>query len=173
MRPKLAKELEIENTLAVPKIEKIVVNVGAGEAALNSSVLEKIISDLSAITGQKPVVTKAKKSISAFKIRRGVAIGVKVTLRGKRMWDFLEKLIKIVLPRIRNFRGVSKKSFDGHGNLNLGLSEQTLFSEIDYDKIDKIRGLGVTIVTNVTNADDDEAAQRLLESLGMPFKEVK
>lgn len=170
MRPKLAKELEIENTLAVPKIEKIVINVGAGEAALNSSVLEKIISDLSTITGQKPVVTKAKKSISAFKIRKGVAIGVKVILRGKRMWDFLEKLIKIVLPRIRNFRGVSKKSFDGHGNLNLGLSEQTLFSEIDYDKIDKIRGLGVTIVINT---DDDEAAQRLLESLGMPFKEVK
>lgn len=166
----MAEELEIENTLAVPKIEKIVVNVGAGEAALNSSVLEKIISDLSTITSQKPVVTKAKKSISAFKIRRGVAIGVKVTLRGKRMWDFLEKLIKIVLPRIRNFRGISKKSFDGHGNLNLGLSEQTLFSEIDYDKIDKIRGLEVTIVTNT---DDDEAAQRLLESLGMPFKEVK
>lgn len=166
IKEKLMRELGIKNPFSVPKIEKIVVNVGAGEATVNKNVLEKIQEQLALISGQKPVITKARKSISAFKIRRGVPIGVKVTLRGKRMFQFLEKLIKIVIPRIRDFRGISEKSLDQAGNLNLGFSEQTLFPEIDFDKIDKIRGLQVTLVTNT---NERSKAKKLFEILGIPF----
>jgi large subunit ribosomal protein L5 len=165
---KIAKELKIENKLGVPKVVKIMVNVGAGEAATNKKILDKVVEDLSKITGQKPVITLARKSIATFKIRKGLAIGVKVTLRGERMYSFLEKFIKIVLPRIRDFRGISSKSFDGRGNLNIGITEQTLFPEIEYDKIDKLRGLEVTIVTN---ARTNEKGKKLLEILGIPFRD--
>lgn len=157
---------KISNPMAVPKIVKIVVNVGAGEAVTNRGVLEKIQEQIGLITGQKPIITKAKKSVSAFKIRKGFPIGVKVTLRGKRMLDFLEKLIKIVIPRIKDFRGIPLKSIDKSGNLNIGFREQTIFPEIDYDKIDKIRGLEVTIVTN---AKDKEKGKKFFELLGIPF----
>jgi len=157
----------VKNPMAVPRVLKIVLNVGAGEAVVNKGVLEKIQEQLALITGQKPVITKARKSVSAFKIRKGFPIGVKVTLRGKRMYDFLEKLIKIVIPRIRDFRGISTNSIDEYGNLNLGFSEQTIFPEIDFDKIDKIRGLEVTIVTN---ARDKEKGKKLFELLGIPFR---
>jgi len=166
VKEKLMKELGIKNLLAVPKIKKIVLNVGAGEAVNNKNVLEKIQEQLALITGQKPIITKAKRSVSAFKIRKGLPIGVKVTLRGKRMYQFLEKLIKIVIPRIRDFRGIRENSLDQKGNLNLGFSEQTIFPEIDFDKIDKIRGLQVTLVTNT---NDREKAKRLFEVLGIPF----
>ncbi|MGB9707431.1 MAG: 50S ribosomal protein L5 [Microgenomates group bacterium] len=163
-----AKEIfGVDNPMAVPKVVKIVVNVGAGEAVVNKGVLEKIQEQIGLITGQKPVITKARKSISAFKIRKGLPIGVKVTLRGKKMLDFLEKLIKIVIPRIRDFRGIDEKNIDQHGNLNLGFYEQTIFPEIDYDKIDKIRGLEVTIVTD---AKDKEKGKKFFELLGIPFK---
>ncbi|MCX7955730.1 MAG: 50S ribosomal protein L5 [Patescibacteria group bacterium] len=167
IRKKLMKELKIDNIMAVPRIIKIVVNVGAGEATSNKGVLDKISEQLSLITGQKPVITKAKVSISAFKLRKGLPIGVKVTLRGKKMDYFLEKLIKIIIPRFKDFRGVSEKSIDQHGNLNLGIYEQTLFPEIDFDKIDKLRGLQVTLVTN---AKDFEKGKKLFELLGIPFK---
>jgi len=157
----------VKNPMAVPRVLKIVLNVGAGEAVVNKGALEKIQEQLSLISGQKPVITKARKSVSAFKIRKGLPIGVKVTLRGKRMYDFLEKLIKIVIPRIRDFRGISSESIDEHGNLNLGFPEQTIFPEIDFDKIDKIRGLEVTIVTN---AKVKEKGKKLFELLGIPFK---
>lgn len=166
VRPTLMKALGLSNMLSVPRILKIVVNVGVGEAASNKKALDSVAAELTLITGQKPVVTKARRSISAFKIREGVPIGVKVTLRGKRMTVFLEKLIKIVLPRIRDFRGITQKSFDGGGNLNIGIAEQTLFPEIEYDKIDKIRGLEITIVTD---ADNNMKAKKLLSLLGMPF----
>lgn len=166
VKPKLMKELGIKNPMAVPKVEKIVLNVGAGEAVINKGVLEKIQEQISLIAGQKAVITKARKSISAFKIRKGIPIGVKVTLRGKRMYHFLEKLIKIVIPRLKDFRGINLKSLDAGGNLNLGFSEQTIFPEIDFDKIDKIRGLQVTIVTN---AKDKEKAKNLFQFLGIPF----
>lgn len=166
VRPQLAQEMKLANILSAPKIVKIVVNVGAGDATTNKKVLESIVSELALITGQKPVITLARKSISAFKIRKGLPIGVKVTLRGKKMYAFLEKLIKIVLPRIRDFRGIRKQSFDGRGNLNVGISEQTLFGEIEYDTIHKIRGLEITIVTNTQN---NEKAEKLFKVLGMPF----
>jgi len=166
VKPKLMKELGIKNPMAVPKVEKIVLNVGAGEAVTNKGVLEKIQEQISLISGQKAVITKARKSISAFKIRKGIPIGVKVTLRGKRMYHFLEKLIKIVIPRLKDFRGINLKSLDPAGNLNLGFSEQTIFPEIDFDKIDKIRGLQVTIVTN---AKDKKKAEKLFQFLGIPF----
>lgn len=162
----LAKELGLKNICATPRIVKIVVNIGAGDAVSDKKVIENITKELSLIVGQKPVVTKARKSISAFKIRKGLPIGVKVTLRGKRMIFFLEKLIKVVLPRIRDFRGIPEKSFDGKGNLNIGISEQTLFPEIEYDTIDKIRGLEITIVTNT---DNNQSAEKLLQLLGMLF----
>lgn len=168
LRPRLMKELNLTNIFAVPKVTKIVVNVGAGEAATNKKVLDKIAEELSIITGQKPIITKARKSISAFKIRKGMPIGVKVTLRGERMHSFLEKLIKIVLPRIRDFRGLSPHMLDGQGNLSIGLAEQTLFPEVDYDKIDRVRGLEITIVTTALN---NEKARKLLEILGFPFRE--
>ncbi|GIW64093.1 MAG: 50S ribosomal protein L5 [Patescibacteria group bacterium] len=170
VRKKLMEELKIDNLMAVPKVTKIVVNVGAGEATSNKVVLDKISEQLSLITGQKPVITKARVSISAFKLRKGQPIGVKVTLRGKKMYYFLEKIIKIIIPRFKDFRGVSETSIDQHGNLNLGITEQTLFPEIDFDKIDKIRGLQVTVVTN---ARDFYKGKKLFELLGIPFKKDK
>jgi large subunit ribosomal protein L5 len=166
VKEKLMKELAIKNPLAVPKVEKIVINVGAGEAVQNKNALEKIQEQIGLISGQKPIITKAKKSVSAFKIRKGLPIGVKVTLRGKRMYHFLEKLVKIVIPRLRDFRGIVESALDQHGNLNLGFSEQTIFPEIDFDKIDKIRGLQVTIVTKT---NDRMLAKKLFEVLGIPF----
>ncbi len=167
VKKKLISELKLRNVMQAPKVIKVVVNVGAGEAVANKGVLDKIQEQLAAITGQKPVITKARKSVSAFKIRKGLPIGVKVTLRGKKMEDFLEKLIKIVIPRLRDFRGIDEKSIDLCGNLNIGFPEQTIFPEIDFDKIDKIRGLEVTIVTN---AGSRERAKKLFELLGIPFK---
>lgn len=170
VKNKLKDELKIGNAMAVPKVEKIVINVGAGEAATNKAVLEKIQEQLGLITGQRPVVTKARKAVSAFRIRKGLPIGVKVTLRGKKMYYFLEKLIKIVIPRIRDFKGVPENSVDSGGNLNLGFTEQIIFPEVDYDKIDKIRGLQVTIVTN---ARSYEEGKKLFETLGIPFNPAK
>ena len=167
VRKKLMTDLKIVNPMVVPKLVKIVVNVGAGEAVTNKGVLEKIQEQLSWITGQRPVITKAKKSISTFKIRAGLPIGVKVTLRGKLMYNFLEKMIKIVIPRFRDFRGVSLNCVDKYGNLNLGFTEQIIFPEIDFDKVDKIRGLQVTVVTT---AKDQYKGLRLFELLGIPFK---
>ncbi len=168
VKKKLQEELGLDNPMAVPEIKKIVLNVGAGEAVSNKGVLEKIQEQLSYITGQKPIITKAKKSVSAFKIRRGLPIGVKVTLRGKNMFSFLEKLIKIVLPRVRDFKGVAESNIDKTGNLNLGLSEQIIFPEIDYDKIDKIRGLQITIVTSAKNKNE---GLKLFKTLGVPFSQ--
>jgi len=165
--PKLTKELGVKNIMAVPKIIKIVVNVGAGEAVDNKNVIEKIQEQITTITGQKAVITKAKSSVSAFKIRKGLPIGVKVTLRGRKMYHFLEKLIRIVIPRLKDFRGVSQSNIDQNGNLNIGFPEQIIFPEIDFDKIDKIRGLEVTVVTN---ARSHEKGKKLFEMLGIPFK---
>jgi len=162
----LVKEFDYQNPMEVPRLSKIVVNIGLGEALTNSKAVEAAVGDLTRITGQKPIVTKAKRSIAQFKIREGNTIGVKVTLRGQRMWDFLERLIRIALPRIRDFRGVPTKSFDGRGNYSLGLREQLAFPEIDYDKIDHLRGLELTVVTT---AKTDEESQRLLALLGMPY----
>jgi large subunit ribosomal protein L5 len=165
--PALFKEFEYESPMQVPRIEKIVVNVGLGEALDNAKATEFAVSDITRITGQKPVLTKAKKSIAQFKLREGRIIGVKVTLRGERMWAFLGRLIHVALPRTRDFQGVSPESFDGRGNYTLGLREQLIFPEIEYDKIDKIRGMEVTIVTT---AQTDEEGRRLLAMLGMPFQ---
>ena len=165
--PKLTKELGVKNVMAVPRLIKISVNVGAGEAVTNKNVIEKIQEQITTITGQKSLVTKARVSVSAFKIRKGLPIGVKVTLRGKRMYHFLEKLIKIVIPRLKDFRGISEKSVDQNGNLNIGFPEQTIFPEVDFDKIDKMRGLEVTVVTN---ARSHEKGKKLFEMLGIPFK---
>jgi len=164
---KLKKELKLKNVLAVPKVIKIVINVGAGEAVTNKNVIEKIQEQISIIAGQKSIVTKARTSVSAFKIRKGLAIGVKVTLRGKRMYQFLEKLIRIVIPRLKDFRGISDNNIDQNGNLNIGFPEQIIFPEIDFDKIDKIRGLQVTVVTNARNK---ERGKKLFEMFGIPFK---
>lgn len=162
----MMKDFGLDNPMQVPRIEKIVVNVGVGEAIDNAKALDATVEDITTITGQKPIVTKARKSIATFKLREGRSIGVKVTLRGDRMWSFFDRLINVALPRTRDFRGVSPNSFDGRGNYTLGLREQLIFPEIDYDKIDKIRGFEVTIVTS---APDDEKGRRLLEMLGMPF----
>jgi large subunit ribosomal protein L5 len=164
--PALVKSFELDNVMQVPRITKIVVNIGAGEALDNPKALEAAVSDLTTITGQKPVTTKARKSIANFKLREGRLIGAKVTLRGDRMWAFLDRLLNIALPRVRDFRGVSANAFDGRGNYTLGLSDQLVFPEIEYDKIDKLRGMEVTIVTT---ARDDEQARALLRLLGMPF----
>jgi len=164
---KLKKDLNLKNIMAVPKIIKIVINVGAGEAVVNKNVIEKIQEQISTITGQKSIITKARTSVSAFKIRKGLAIGVKTTLRGKKMYHFLEKLIRIVIPRLKDFRGVSENNIDQNGNLNIGFPEQIIFPEIDFDKIDKIRGLQVTVVTNAKNK---EKGKKLFEMLGIPFK---
>lgn len=165
--PKLIDKFQYKNIMQVPKIEKIVLNIGVGEAVQNSKAIEGAVRDLTLIAGQKPLVTKAKKSIAGFKLREGVAIGCKVTLRGVRMYEFLDKLINIVLPRVRDFRGVSPQAFDGRGNYSLGIKEQTIFPEIEYDKIDKIRGMEVVVVTT---AHTDEEARELLKSMGMPFR---
>lgn len=165
--PALMKSLSLTNTMEVPRIKKVIVNVGAGEALDNAKALDAAVADVTQITGQKPVVTKARKSIANFKLREGRAIGVKVTLRGERMWSFLDRLMNIALPRVRDFRGISPNAFDGRGNYTLGLREQLVFPEIEYDQIDKLRGLEVSIVT--TARTDDEGRQ-LLQMLGMPFK---
>lgn len=167
VKRKLGEELKIGNVMAVPRIEKIIVNVGVGEATTNKNVLEKVREQIGLITGQRPVITKARKSISAFRIREGLPIGIKVTLRGNSMYSFLEKLVKIVIPRLRDFRGIADTNVDEHGNLNLGLTEQTIFPEIEYDKIDKIRGLQITLVTN---AKTKEKGKKLFEGIGIPFK---
>lgn len=169
IRPNLMKELNIKNVMAVPRILKVVVNVGAGEAVTNKNVLTHVQEQIGIITGQKAVITKARKSISAFKIRKGLPIGAKVTLRGENMFVFLEKVIKIVIPRLKDFRGISDSAVDSHGNLNLGFTEQTLFHEIDFDKIDRMRGLEVTVVTN---AKDHTKGKKLFELLGVPFKKA-
>jgi large subunit ribosomal protein L5 len=153
--------------MQVPRVEKIVVNIGVGEALDNAKALDAAVADLTTVTGQKPIITKARKSIANFKLREGRAIGVKVTLRGERMWAFLDRLVNIALPRVRDFRGVSPNSFDGRGNYTLGLREQLVFPEIEYDKIDKLRGLEITIVTS---ARTDEEGRQLLDMLGMPFR---
>lgn len=165
--PAMLKEFGYKNVMQVPRLEKVAVNIGLGEALQNNKALEAATEDLRIITGQKPVITKARKSIAIFKLREGMSIGAKVTLRSHRMWDFMDRLISIVLPRQRDFQGVSPDSFDGRGNYSIGLREQLVFPEIDYDKIDKVRGLEVTIVTN---AQTDEEARRLLALMGMPFK---
>ena len=165
----MMEKFNYKNVMEVPKLEKVVINMGLGEAAQNPKVIDFAVNDLMTITGQRPVVTKAKKSIAGFKLRKGMGIGVKVTLRGKRMWDFVDKLINVALPRVRDFRGVSQKSFDGRGNYSLGIREQLIFPEIDYDKIDKVRGMDICIVTT---AKTDEEARELLKLLGMPFKAV-
>jgi len=165
---KMMEKFNYRNRMQVPKIEKIVLNIGVGEAIQNPKSLDGAVSDLMAISGQKPIVTKAKKSIAGFKLRQGMSIGCKVTLRGDRMYDFLDKLINVALPRVRDFRGVSPTAFDGRGNYTLGIREQVIFPEIDYDKIDKIRGLEVVIVTT---AKSDEEARELLRLMGMPFRE--
>ncbi len=166
----LQTELGIANPLAVPKLIKIVVNIGLGEALADKKVLEKVAEQLKIITGQKPMVTRAKVSIATFKLRAGEKIGMKVTLRGSRMYDFLEKLVRIVLPRVRDFRGTPKKGFDGRGNYTLGLREQSIFPELEYGSIDKARGLEVTFVTSATN---NESGFKLLEKLGMPFEKTE
>ena len=165
--PALMKSLGLKNVMQVPRISKVVVNIGMGEAMDNPKSLDAAVEDLQKITGQRPVVTKARKSIANFKLREGRAIGVKVTLRGERMWNFLDRMMNIALPRTRDFRGISPNSFDGRGNYTLGMREQLVFPEIDYDKIDKLRGLEVTIVTT---AENDDTARQLLTMLGMPFK---
>jgi large subunit ribosomal protein L5 len=164
--PALVKQFGYENVMAAPKLVKINVNMGLGEAISNAKVLDTATDELSTITGQRPIVTKAKKSIAAFKLRQGMPIGVTVTLRGDRMYEFLDRLVNIALPRVRDFRGVSPKSFDGRGNYTLGLRDQLIFPEIDYSKADKIRGMNVTIVTT---AKTDDEAYGLLKTLGMPF----
>jgi large subunit ribosomal protein L5 len=165
--PALLKELELKNVMAVPRLHKIVVNMGVGEATQNAKVLDPAVNELGQITGQKPVVTRAKKSIAAFKVREGQSIGAMVTLRGDRMYEFFDRLVNIVLPRVRDFKGVSTKSFDGRGNFTLGLHDQLIFPEISYEKVDKQKGMNVTIVTT---AASDNQARTLLKHLGMPFR---
>jgi large subunit ribosomal protein L5 len=165
--PALVKEFRYQNAMQVPKLEKIIINIGLGEAIQNGRAIDAASADVRTITGQQPIVIRARKSVAAFKLRTGMPIGIKVTLRGRRMFEFFDKLVNIVLPRIRDFRGVEVKSFDGHGNYTLGLREQLVFPEIDFDKIDKVRGLEVCLVT--TAASDDEA-RALLTHFGMPFR---
>jgi large subunit ribosomal protein L5 len=165
--PALMKEFNYVNPMQVPRLKKVVVNLGLGEAIANAKALDAAVSDLTAIVGQKPVVNRAKKSIAAFKLRTGMPIGVSVTLRGDRMYEFMDRLMNVALARVRDFSGVPTKSFDGHGNYTLGLKEQIIFPEIDYDKVDKLRGMEVTVVTS---AETDEEGQKLLRFLGMPFR---
>lgn len=164
----LAKEFDIKNPMAIPKIEKIVVNMGLGEASSNAKILDVAADELKSITGQKPVITKAKKSIAAFKLRQGMNIGTMVTLRGDRMYEFLDRLISVALPRVRDFRGISGKAFDGRGNYTLGIREQLIFPEIDFNKVDKTRGMNISIVTTARN---DDEARSLLKAMGMPFRQ--
>jgi len=167
VRSALQEELALGNVMQVPKIEKIVLNMGVGAAVGQASLLERAVADLSVITGQKPMVTRAKKSIAGFKLREGNAIGAKVTLRGDRMWEFFDRLISLAIPRIRDFRGLPANSFDGHGNYTFGITEQLIFPEVDYDKVDTIRGMDVTIVTTATT---DAQGKALLAAFGFPFK---
>lgn len=166
--PAIAKEFDIKNPMAIPKIEKIVVNMGLGEASANAKILDVATEELKSITGQKPVITKAKKSIAAFKLRQGMNIGSMVTLRGDRMYEFLDRLISVALPRVRDFRGISAKAFDGRGNYTLGVREQLIFPEIDFNKVDKTRGMNISIVTT---AKSDDQARALLKAMGMPFRQ--
>lgn len=168
--PALAKEFGIENSMAVPKLEKIVVNMGIGEAIGNAKLLDAAVEELRDITGQQPVVTQAKKSIAAFKLREGMKIGTMVTLRSEHMYEFLDRLISVALPRVRDFRGISAKAFDGRGNYTLGIKEQLIFPEIDFNKVDKTRGLNISIVTTAPNDDQGRA---LLKALGMPFRQAQ
>ena len=164
--PAMMKKFGYKNVMEIPKVEKVVINMGVSDAVGNPKALDAAVADLTMIAGQKPIVTKAKKSISAFKIREGMSIGTKVTLRGERMYHFLDKLLNVALPRVRDFRGISPKAFDGRGNYTLGVKEQLIFPEIEYDKIDKIRGMDITVVTT---AKTDEEARELLKLMGMPF----
>jgi large subunit ribosomal protein L5 len=166
--PALKERFGIENPMRIPKVEKIVVNMGVGEAVVNSRALDGAMADLAKITGQKPQLRRARKSIAGFKIREGMPVGARVTLRGERMWEFLDRLVSVALPRVRDFRGISPKSFDGRGNFALGLREQLIFPEIDYDSIDATRGLDVAVVTT---AETDEEGRELLRLLGMPFRQ--
>ena len=165
--PALKKEFGYKNVMAIPKIEKVVVNMGLGEATQNAKIVDTGVDELARVTGQKPVVTRAKKSIAQFKVRKGMPIGAMVTLRGERMWEFLDRLIAVALPRVRDFRGVSPRGFDGRGNYTLGLRDQLLFPEIDYMKVDKARGMNISVVTT---ARTDEESRKLLQLLGMPFR---
>jgi len=165
--PSLMEKFEYSSIMQAPKIEKIVINMGVGDAVSNTKNLDKAVEELTLISGQKPVITLAKKSIAAFRLREGMPIGTKVTLRGERMYDFLDKLVTVSLPRVRDFRGVSKKSFDGRGNYTLGIKEQLIFPEVDYDRVDKVRGMDIVIVTT---ANTDEESRELLTQLGMPFQ---
>ena len=167
IKPALMKKFAYTTVMQVPKLEKIVLNMGVGDAIQNSKLIDAAVEDLTVITGQKPVITKARKSIANFKLREGVAIGCKVTLRGERMYEFFDKLVSVALPRVRDFRGLSKDSFDGRGNYTLGIKEQLIFPEINYDKVLKIRGMDIVIVTT---ANTDEEGRELLKELGMPFK---
>ena len=166
--PALKKEFGYENVMAIPRVEKVVINMGLGEAIANAKIVDTAADELRAVTGQKPVTTKAKKSIAAFKLRQGMPIGTMVTLRGDRMYEFLDRLVSVALPRVRDFRGVSPKAFDGRGNYTLGVRDQLIFPEIDFNKVDKTRGMNISIVTT---ARDDEQARALLKALGMPFRQ--
>jgi large subunit ribosomal protein L5 len=165
--PRLQRELDLSNPMQVPRLEKVTINMGVGEALKDGRMLETAVEDLQTITGQKAVITKARKSIAGFKLREGSAIGAKVTLRGDRMWEFIDRLVTIAIPRIRDFRGLNPKAFDGHGNFTLGLTEQLIFPEIDYDKVAKVRGMDITVVTTAT---DDDKGRALLIALGFPFE---
>jgi large subunit ribosomal protein L5 len=165
--PAIAKEFAIKNPMAIPRLEKIVLNMGMGEAVANAKILDTAVTELTSIAGQKPVITKAKKSIASFKLRQGMPIGVMVTLRGERMYEFFDRLVSVALPRVRDFRGVSPKAFDGRGNYTIGIREQLIFPEIDFNKVDKLRGMNISIVTTARN---DEEARALLKALGMPFR---
>jgi large subunit ribosomal protein L5 len=169
IRPALAKELGLENLMAVPRLEKIVLNMGLGEATQNVKIMDPLVADLASVAGQKPVTTRAKKSIAAFKVREGMPIGAMVTLRGDIMYEFLDRLISVALPRVRDFRGVSTKSFDGRGNYTLGMRDQLIFPEVDYARVDKLKGMNVTIVTT---AKDDNQARALLRQFGIPFRQT-
>ena len=165
--PQLMKDFTLKNVMQVPKLEKIIVNMGLGEAVQNAKLIESAVEELTSITGRKPIVTRAKKSIAGFKLREGMPIGVMVTLRGEQMYDFLDRLVSVALPRTRDFKGISPKAFDGRGNYTLGIREQIIFPEINYDKIDRIKGMNITFVTT---AETDEQGRALLKSLGMPFR---
>ena len=169
IRPALQKELGLNNLMAVPRLEKIVLNMGLGEATQNVKIMDPLVADLASVAGQKPVTTKAKKSIAAFKVREGMPIGAMVTLRGDIMYEFLDRLISVALPRVRDFRGVSTKSFDGRGNYTLGMRDQLIFPEVDYARVDKLKGMNVTIVTT---AKDDNQARALLRQFGIPFRQT-
>jgi large subunit ribosomal protein L5 len=165
--PAIAKEFGITNPMAIPRVQKVVLNMGMGEAVANAKILDTAADELRVVSGQKPVITKAKKSIASFKLRQGMPIGVMVTLRGDRMYEFLDRLVSIALPRVRDFRGVSPKAFDGRGNYTIGVREQLIFPEIDFNKVDKLRGMNISIITTARN---DEQARALLKGLGMPFR---